>query len=535
MFLPSLLLSRFQALGSIINQICKTAGTPGLSLGVLHHGEIIHQANFGFRDVDSRLPPDENTAYVVGSLTKAITAALVGILVDEGKLTWTTQLHDIIPTFQRAEHDPVNNITITDLLSHRTGLPSYDSLWLLSDNKILMSRADAASILSYVPVAADLRTEFVIEKVRILEPLNMTQTFYTTLPTGVKNVARGYTALQNASVFPVPPPIYGDNVLMGPAGGVRSSVHDLLVLYRALIDAANSQIENRDPVNTRNPFRQLSHILRAMISLPLSTMREASYASGWLRVQLPAPMGWGHGPGIDPMLGEGLPSRLCLFHEGNIPGYTTFTAVFPETSSAVVVLSNSLGLANTSRLVGQLLIEELFGNTVNVTDYTEYAKLTAFESAAIMDSIKMQLTRHRNVSEPANPLNVYTGTYYNSIKNFFIEVRESSGHLEVHFMGLDGFDLTPYQHNSFYWHMSHNDLSQRARYTGYPMEYYIIQFLRVSDEGDEADDPGSDQINALRWKHEFALADEGEIFRKKEPAHKSFPQNHEQLVYRSED
>ncbi|KAJ2987974.1 hypothetical protein NUW58_g4220 [Xylaria curta] len=540
------LLARLQALGPIISQICEIAGTPGLSLGVLHHGEVVHLANFGVRDVDTHLPPDEHTAYVIGSMTKAITAAMIGILVDEGKLTWTTKLHDIIPTFQRAEYDPANNITITDLLSHRTGLPSYDAYWLLSDNKIPITRADAVPILSHVPIAADLRTEFVynnmayevlgqvIEKVsganystfltnRILNPLEMTQTFYTTLPSDFKNVAKGYNALQNASVVSVPPPIYGDDVLMGAAGGVRSSVHDLLILYNAFIDAAGSQIQGRTLTIPQNPLRQLDHIFQGKISLPPSTLLEASYASGWGRLQLPLSNKLGYDPPMS-TLGVGLPSRLCLHHGGAIFGYLTFTAIFPETGSAVVVLSNSYSLVNAPVLVGHLLIEELFGNTINVTDFTEYAKTAARTNAAAMDNIKIQLIQNRTVEEPANPLQAYVGTYYNSINNFFIEIRQKDGHLAVHFMGLEGFDLEPFQHNSFFWYMSYDELARRARLAGFPMEYYIIEFAHVHGEGNATDDPGSDGINALRWKHEFALKDKGEVFRKRNRLDEPFGQ-----------
>jgi CubicO group peptidase (beta-lactamase class C family) len=522
-------------------------------LGVLHQGEVVHQANFGFRHVDAGLPPDDDTVYVVCSLTKAITAAMVGILVDEGKLSWTTQLHQILPEFQRAPYDPANNITVTDLLSHRTGLPSYDSFWLSSHNKIPIPRAEAVALLSYVPTAADLRTEFIynnlgyeilgqlIEKVSgtkfstfmtnsILKPLNMTRTFYTTLPSHFDNVAQGYTALQNASVFPVPPPIYGDDVLMGPAGGVRSSVHDLLILYSAFIDAANSEIENRTPIPPLNPLRQLSHIFQGMVSVPLATLREVSYASGWLRVQLPAPVGLGRGPGIDPMLGEGLPSRLGLFHEGNIPGFTTFTAIFPETRSAVVVLSNSLGLTDTTKLVGQLLIEELFGNTINSTDYTAYAALAAKQAAATMSEIKSQLIHSRDTKAPYHSLPTYTGTFYNSIHNFFINISASTGQLRVHFMGDEGFVLHPYQCNSFFWSMSHDELVQLARYTSYPMEYYIIEFGYVGNDGDSTFDTDSDIINALRWKHEFSVQVKGEIFRMESQRHEPFDQRQQQSV-----
>ncbi|KAF2971292.1 hypothetical protein GQX73_g2242 [Xylaria multiplex] len=555
----SRLLDRLQGLGAIISQICDIAGTPGLSLGVLHHGQMIHQANFGLRDVEARLSPDEHTVYVLGSLTKAITAAMIGILVDEGKLSWTTQLQDVLPAFHRAKYDPTNNITITDLLSHRTGLPSYDSLWLLSDNRIPISREDAISILSYVPVAADLRTELVynnmayevlgrvIEHIsgtdfssfltsRILRPLGMNETFYTSPPLDLVNVAKPYTALQNASVFPVPSPIYGEDVLMGPAGGIRSSVHDILLLYNAFIDAANSQIGGAEPIISQNPLRQLGHIWQGRISLPLSTVREASYASGWLRMQLPAPVGLGR-PSLGPILGEGMPSRLGLFHEGSLPGYTTFAALFPETSSAVVVLSNSLGLANSVELVGRLLIEELFGNTVNTTEYIEYATRTARERVAAMPMIKRQLMQNRSGHSPVNPLKTYVGTYCNSINTFFIKIREEKGYLRVHFMGLDseGFDLQPYQYNSFFWYLSHDELSQRARYTVYPKEYYVLQFGWVSDGVDTSYHVESDTINAVRWKHEFAVDDKGEIFRRRDCKSMPFGQDEAQLVVSSKD
>ncbi|KAI1145889.1 putative D-aminoacylase [Nemania diffusa] len=556
-----MLLGRLQALGPVIGHICEIAGTPGLSLGVLYHGEVIHQANFGLRDVEAHLPPDENTIYVLGSLTKAVTAAMVAILVDEGKLSWITQLQHVIPTFRRPNYDPTRNITISDLLSHRTGLPSYDSFWLQSDNQAPILRKDAVSILSYVPVAADLRTELiynnlayevlgqVIETVsstsfssfltnHILKPLGMNQTFYTSPPTSYRNIAKAYTTLQNTSVLSLPAPIYGEGVLMGPAGGIRSSVHDLLILYSAFIDAANSQIEKHRATIPDNPLKQLGHLWQGLIAVPLSTVREASYASGWLRVQLPAPMGMGSGPGVDPMLGEGLPSRLGLFHEGNIPGYTTFTAVFPETSSAVVVLSNSLGLTDSARLVGQLLIEALFGNTVNTTDYIEYASSTARESASAMAVIRQQLVQGRTVKSPTNPLKAYVGIYYNSINTFCIEISEGNGHLRVHFMGrkYEGFKLQPYQHNSFFWHLSYDELAQRARYTTYPKEYYVIEFNCIDDpEGDPAAyDVECKMMNALRWKHEFTIQGKGEIFYRKDHNEEPFDQNMAQAVFNNE-
>lgn len=111
--------------------------------------------------MDAQLRSDNDTIHLIASLTKAFTAAMVGMVVGVGKLNWTTQRHEVIPEFRR--EDAAANITVTDLLCHRTGLLSYDCLWLLSDNNMGLDRADAIPMLSYVPVAAPLRSEFIIK------------------------------------------------------------------------------------------------------------------------------------------------------------------------------------------------------------------------------------------------------------------------------------------------------------------------------------------------------------------------------------
>ena len=79
--MKSHLIERLQLLERVIVDICQISGVPGLSYGVSHHGETIHRANFGFRDVDANLAPTSDTIYGIGSMSKAFTAAAIGILV----------------------------------------------------------------------------------------------------------------------------------------------------------------------------------------------------------------------------------------------------------------------------------------------------------------------------------------------------------------------------------------------------------------------------------------------------------------------
>lgn len=56
--MPRLIGSALEAVGPLLEQICNITGTPGLSVGVLHHGEVIHTANYGFRVLERQLPPN---------------------------------------------------------------------------------------------------------------------------------------------------------------------------------------------------------------------------------------------------------------------------------------------------------------------------------------------------------------------------------------------------------------------------------------------------------------------------------------------
>jgi CubicO group peptidase (beta-lactamase class C family) len=142
--------SRFTALGRIITDICSISGIPGVSLGVLHNDEVVYKASFGYADVEKRVPCDNDTTFVLGSLSKAMTAALLSSLVDDGSLSsWDVPLRNLLPEFHRS--DIYGNITVADLLTHRTGLAALDSLWLASDNVPFLHRSQAVQILNHAP------------------------------------------------------------------------------------------------------------------------------------------------------------------------------------------------------------------------------------------------------------------------------------------------------------------------------------------------------------------------------------------------
>ncbi|RBQ76443.1 hypothetical protein FVER14953_03303 [Fusarium verticillioides] len=108
--------------------ICKVSGTTGLSLTVISGGKEAYAKHFGFRDLEAKEAPDGDTTYFIGSVTKGMVAVLVGILIEEGKLGWSTRGAPILPELQDSFNGRGSEIIIADFLPHRTGVARSDAL-----------------------------------------------------------------------------------------------------------------------------------------------------------------------------------------------------------------------------------------------------------------------------------------------------------------------------------------------------------------------------------------------------------------------
>ncbi|KAL6854714.1 hypothetical protein ACO1O0_005839 [Amphichorda felina] len=461
---------------------------------------------------------------------------MVGMLAEEEALSFSTQLHDIFPEFRR--QDAQANITIEDLMSHRTGLAPMDNLWLSSYNEILVDRSQAIPIMSYAPIAGPLRASFhynnipyevlgqVLEKVtglsylellhqRIVEPLKLNRTFYAGEPMD-DNTAKSYAALANGTFYELPPWGYRHDMFLGPAGAVRSSISDLLVLYKAFMDAANSQVWTS---SATNPLKLVPNLFEGKIGVGSTSLREYSYASGWIRAQLPnnVHLFADYPP---PILLKGAESRLMIHHRGYVMGNVGTVALFPETSTAIVVLGNSAGLADAMRLISQILVETIFENDFDEAAYIRAAREARHNFVKFVEDRNKELMESKTAHSPIYPLSAYVGKYHNSIGSFFIEIKLNGDKLQVAFLGaeIDTYDLQPYQTDSFFWMLDFDQSAKRARLPWFPAEHFVLKFgcpqapsVWPSDE--------EVIMQCLTWKHEPAVPGEGEVFRKSNRGH----------------
>ena len=230
--------------------------TPGLAIAVVKDGQVVFGKGYGVREIGKPATVDTHTLFAVGSTTKAMTAALVGMLVDEKKLAWDDPVVKHLSWFQMKDPYLTREITVRDLLTHRAGLGNADYLWYGQDT-------DAREILRrvrLVDASYSLRSSFVYQNVmyaaagavieavsgvsweqmmrtRLFEPLGMTDAIATAATLATRpNVAMPHDiiegelrVIENASV---------DGV--APAGSVWSSVDDMSKWMRMLLDGGTA-------------------------------------------------------------------------------------------------------------------------------------------------------------------------------------------------------------------------------------------------------------------------------------------------------
>jgi len=240
------------AFDAYVRQAFSDWNAVGLAVAVVKDGELVFAEGYGELELGSGEQVNAETRFSIGSTTKAMTVAAVGMLVDEGKVAWDDPVIEHLPWFQLSDPWMTREITVRDLLTHRAGLGNTDFLWYEND----VSREWVVEQVRHAELAYSPRTSFIYQNImyatagllveevsgtpwadfiaaRIFEPLGMTETFSLLSQTeGEPNVARPhYTVdgermvIENASVDPV-----------DAAGSVWSSVEDMSRWLRMLLN-----------------------------------------------------------------------------------------------------------------------------------------------------------------------------------------------------------------------------------------------------------------------------------------------------------
>lgn len=527
--------SRLDALHPQVQALMKIAGTAGASIGVHQDGQAPYFANFGWRDVEEKLPVSEKTIFPICSQTKLFTALSMGTVVEDANIAvdWNTRIKDILPDFDIADDLIREHLTIADVLSHRHGMTA-GNFYLGSDNNIIISHEDSLKFISDQAAVLPFRQQWsynnlgyelaglVLDKLlaprtwadvvreSFLEPLKMGRTYTKQPPSDVQDVSKAYNTLDDGTPVQIPTVQAGHGVFGGSSGGMFSCVEDLLKLYAAAMEAMEDQFTSNRTQTDGLPFKRVADIFSAKIPVNPPTFSESSYAFGVVRVQLPGQMGYiGFNPDLMPsgmpIVAQGTPSRLVFYHQGSLPGALSMIVMIPSLKTAVVVATNSLGLNDCPDWIVQMLLEEILEAPIR-NDYISAARTSVKTTLDWYERTTKSLDDQKTPgTTPSNPLEDYVGVYWNKKRYIKIVVTLSDDKLSWAVQGLDSenFELDHYQDDIFTWIRPRNYMAARGRWVDDPPAFWKIKFSKT-DEG---------EILGLNWAHD-SDAQAGENFYK---------------------
>jgi CubicO group peptidase (beta-lactamase class C family) len=353
---------------------------PGFAISVVQGDQMIWARGFGLADVEKERAVAPDTLFAIGSATKAFTATLVGVLVDEHLLEWDAPITDYLPDFRLAirTDDEKAVVCLRDLLAHRTGFSRGDLLWA-------GGRADAATILATIVHAepwAAFRKEFHYNNVMYLAAgetaAKVTKKPWATLmkerlftPLGMKDtnvsvaeskkdprLALGYEWDKDTQRFDHKPMRTLD--VIGPAGAINSNVVDMAQWLR--FQLGRGEFEGKRLISDE------AH--RETWTKQNGITANDGYGMGWMLHT------WKGQPVVE--------------HGGNIDGFGAHVAMLPDSDLGYVLLTNvtATPLQNGSmELVWNAMLGDIAPKEdVATTDRAPYlgtfiANFAAFEDA----------------------------------------------------------------------------------------------------------------------------------------------------------
>ncbi len=342
-----------------ITEVMETFEVPGVSVAIVQDGQVLLAKGYGTKVSGKNDPVDEETLFGIASNTKAFTATALAMLVEGGKLDWDFRVIDYLPGFRLSDPYVTQEMTIKDLLVHRSGLGlgAGDLLWWPATT---YDREEIVRRLRYLPLKTSFRSAYaydnvlytvageVIERVsgltwedfiqqRILVPIGMTTSDvrHSAGTSGLGNMATPH-AFVDGKLSPVKP-FTSDNV--NPAGGIHSNARDM----------ARWMIVQLDSGRIGAGERLFSERSANMLWSPVTPMPIPKYGPELAPLQM-AFRFYALGFNVQDYRGTKL-----LTHTGGLPGYVSRLAMIPFRKLGVMVLTNQESGAAFNAIVYHIL------------------------------------------------------------------------------------------------------------------------------------------------------------------------------------
>ncbi|KAJ8130193.1 hypothetical protein O1611_g3437 [Lasiodiplodia mahajangana] len=496
-------------------------GTAGMSIGVMRQGRVVLEHNFGLADVENNTVASSSTRYPLGSLTKAFVAATIAQLVHNGVLDWRAPITTYIPELSfQADPTLAKRLTLLDILSHNTGLIRLDALWLGAENEVIIPKNYTITVCNHLRPMYSLRSKWfynnwmyalageVIERVtnmswgqaldeKVLRKLGLGQTtvYKSAIPKG--STALPYLVLDDKSLVRTGNLGLTDGDLMSSAGGVRSTVHDMLSWGNSLLATFRDE---------EGPLFSMDTIFSGQSFMEPSAKLDELYSMGFAKVMTPIQFGkLGFNPSlIDtmPTIGGG-PSRQVFYHNGILTGYNNCFMIIPSLDTVIVVLTNSISQGDTADWAAQTLLQAVL-DTESPVDIVPFAERASEKWRTMHASISniLNVERTPGTDEPYH--RELVGIYSHPTGALYLEVYEDKNNdlmFNINGKKSQAHVLSHYHYHTFVFLPSSDERIRRGLFHYEP--YAWLLSFEKNAQGD---------VDRVVWRLDDQETTEGEAF-----------------------
>ena len=402
-----------------VNSALKTFDVPGIAIAIVKDGKVVATRGFGVRKLGEPAPVDSRTLFEVASNSKGFTAAALAMLVDEGKLAWDDPVTKHLPGFQMHDSYVTGEMTIRDLLTHRSGLGlgAGDLLWWPTTT---FTTDEIIEKLRYIRPATSFRASYAYDNLlyivagkiiaektgkswgeamheRILAPLGMTGTT-TSLAENAGNpdVANAHSKINGkiAAVKSMPVP----NAV--GAVGINTNAEDIARWMMVLLDGGKiAGVQDQDGKDARLiSAKQANELWTAQTPIKIGEPKPALAAT--------KPNFSAYGLGFQLRDYQGMKVAM---HGGALQGFYSRVVMVPQAKLGVAILTNAENGGSMTALQWRIVDHYL-----NVAPSDWIGIVSKVEQDMHAEEVKKQgkaSTARAAKSQPSLPLAAYDGEY----------------------------------------------------------------------------------------------------------------------------
>lgn len=435
-------------LDSYVQKIMMDWKVPGLAVAVVKDGKLVLARGYGVRELGKSGKVDADTLFTIASNSKAFTAAALGTLVSQGKLNWDDPVTKYLPGFELNDPWVTREITLRDLLTHRSGYCDPIFMWFTTD----FSRVQIIQHLRFDKPTYSFRSRFCYNNAMYLAAsqvipaiigMNWEAYVHTNffLPLGMTRTDTSTAAINSDTDAAVPHGMVDDKVAvirrydvdaMAPVGGINSSVNDMSHWLLMLLN--DGRYDGKSVLDPQ--------IIAAM-ETPQMVIPVDSGIGGWLHAMNPASQFLDYGLGF---VVEDYAGHKLVMHDGDIDGMASALGMLPSEHLGVVVLTN-MDHDDARNALLYHIMDEYLGQPPRDVEGALLQMAAKEQATGKAEQAKMAATRQPGAAPL--PLEKYAGVYSNSLDG---EARVSleNSHLVLR-LGNPNFtgDLIHWNHNTF--------------------------------------------------------------------------------------